>query len=236
MKKNNDHLRSEINLLKERKRSIEETKRFVPISGMIVSGIMVVLYFVLGKSVSALVIGVFYFCISMIYPFFRLSDPINNEIDALETELSLNLTGVEAKEERAERLFKSHDIGLRKYYDQALSQTKVIFLIGIFCVFVGFAFIGTSFYIIYEKGAGSKIDEKILIAVLGTISGILTNFVAVIYMKIYSKTAESFTSFHIKLVSSNHLHFANFLLSKIKDESVLNETLKDISNKIADKL
>jgi hypothetical protein len=235
-RKSNDQLRSDINILKQRKRKIDETRKFVPLTGIIISLIMLIVYFFSGKSVSALVIGIFYFCVSIIYPLLRISDPITNEIDSLESELSLNLTGVEAKEERAERLFKAHDVGLRRYYDQALSQTKVIFIIGIFCILVGFGFIAASFYIIYEKDSSTNINEKILIGVLGTASGVLTNFVAVIYMKIYSETTKSFTSFHYKLVSSNHLHFVNFLISKIEDKNVLNDTLRDISSKITEKI
>ncbi|WP_371825425.1 hypothetical protein [Mucilaginibacter sp. SMC90] len=101
---------------------------------------------------------------------------------------------------------------------------------------VGFIFIGLSFYFIFNEKDNSLFREKILIGILGTSSGILTNFVAVIYLKMYSETTKSFTSFHYKLVSTNHLHFVNFLLSKIDNKDVLNKAIKEISDKITNKI
>jgi hypothetical protein len=231
-----DDLRRQINILKERKRSIDGSKRHVPFSGVIISIVMLIVYYYTRSSIP-LIIGIFYFTIAIIYPFLRITAPIDTEIEALEGELSFELTGVDAKEERAERFFKAHDIGLRKYYDQALNQTKVIFVVGIVCIIIGFGFIGTSFYLLYVKNnIFRNIEEKILIATLGTISGILTNFVALIYLRIFVETTKSFTSFHQKLVSSNHLYFVNLMLSKIEDKETLNATIKEISQKITEKI
>ena len=240
-KKDIDELRSKIHELKQQKIKVEETKKFVPLTGILIFVVMLIVYFFIIKSTVAVVIGIFYFFIALIYPLFGLSEPIANEIDALESELAFSLTGVEAKEERAERLFKLHDIGLKKYYDQALNQTKVIFIMGIFCMIVGFVFIGLSFYFIFTNSGNninkaSLLNEKILVGVLGTASGILTNFVAVVYLKMYNETTKSFTSFHYKLVSTNHLHFVNFLLSKIEDKEIFNKALKDIATKVTKKI
>ncbi|UOE51079.1 hypothetical protein MTO98_08325 [Mucilaginibacter sp. SMC90] len=107
---NIDQLRKDINILKQQKRKIDDTRKFVPITGILIFVIMLIVYFFF-KSIIALVIGIFYFGVALIYPLFRLSDPITNEIDSLESELSLSLTGVEAKEERAERLFNHTMLG-----------------------------------------------------------------------------------------------------------------------------
>jgi len=181
-------------------------------------------------------LGIIYLAISILYPIFDLGESIAIEIEALQSDLSLGVTGNEALEQRAERLFKSHEIGLRRFYDQALKQSNVIFITGIICLLFGFSFLGYSFYYIINlksiKEPTTIFYEKILISSLGIASGILTNFVAVLYLKMYERTIRSMTSFHGKLVTTNHLHFANFLIAKISDKKVMDESLREIATKI----
>ncbi|MEL6718993.1 MAG: hypothetical protein AAFP82_09780 [Bacteroidota bacterium] len=183
-------------------------------------------------------IGVFYLLIAIIFPSFKIGKSLNTEIDSLQSELMLGLTSSDAVEERAERLFKSHEIDLKKYYDQALSHSASIFFAGIICLGIGFAFIGASIFIItksnfHESMIAMEKYDKILVAILGTVSGILTNFIGAIFLKMYSETIKSLRTFHEKLVSTNHLHFSNFLISKIENKRLRENTLKEISILIA---
>ena len=94
------------------------------------------------------VFGIVYFAISILFPIFDLGKSIAIEIESLQSELSLKVNDNEVLEHRAEQLFKSHEIGLRKFYDQALKQSNVIFITGILCLIFGFSFLGYSFYFI----------------------------------------------------------------------------------------
>ncbi len=229
-------LRDEIEQAKARKHLFDQFGKVLPLTGVVICVTMLLLYFSLEKDPVFLGIGIFYFVIVLIYPVFNLSKSIGLEIEALQSELSLILTGVEAIEQRAERLFKSHEINLRRYYDQALTQSGFIFVVGIVCILIGFCFVGLSFYLLYDEKLADDNYTKTVITILGIASGVLTNFVAIIYLKIYAQTTKSFTNFHEKLVTTNHLHFANFLVSKINDKKILNASLRDISKKITEKL
>ncbi|WP_284746780.1 TRADD-N-associated membrane domain-containing protein [Amycolatopsis sp. RTGN1] len=123
-----------------------------------------------------------------------------------------------ALERRAMKLFQVHSQQLRRYYDQALRQRGVIFLTGIFCILAGFAVVGVAFALLKSATPASSL-EKILIAALGAIGGILGNFIAVVYLRMFTETIKSIGTFHDRLVATHHLHFANFLISKVKDDT-----------------
>ncbi|WP_410611262.1 TRADD-N-associated membrane domain-containing protein [Amycolatopsis sp. lyj-109] len=118
-------------------------------------------------------------------------------------------------ERRAMKLFQVHSQQLRRYYDQALRQRGIIFLTGIFCILAGFAVVGVAFALLKSATPASSL-EKILIATLGAIGGILGNFIAVVYLRMFTETIKSIGTFHDRLVATHHLHFANFLISKVK--------------------
>jgi len=144
-------------------------------------------------------------------------------------ELALLSTDIESSESRAELLFKNHEFELKKYYDQTLAQAGWIFKTGIACIFLGFVIIGVTFQLI---GSGED-SEKIITAVVGSIGVISTNFIGVIYIKMYSESMKALTGFHNRLVSTHHLHYANFMGSKIKDEKLREKTISEISIALA---
>ena len=153
---------------------------------------------------------------------------IQNEIDLL----SIDDTSLE---ERAEKLFRLHQLELKKYYDQTLNHSRLIFIVGILSIFAGFVFIALAFYMIF-KAKVNDFSEKVLVGVLGSIGAILSNFVAVIFVKMYSETIKSLTEFHNRLVITHYLHFGNFLVSKIKDDKLREETLSKLAENITLKL
>ncbi|WP_329049816.1 hypothetical protein OG738_43360 [Amycolatopsis sp. NBC_01488] len=130
-------------------------------------------------------------------------------------DLDAMLKGAEL-ERRAMKLFQVHSQQLKRYYDQALRQRGFIFFTGIFCIFAGFSIIVMAFVLLKSAGPGSSL-EKILVASLGAIGGILGNFIAVVYLRMFSETVKSIGTFHDRLVATHHLHFANFLVSKVAD-------------------
>lgn len=232
-----EKLRQEIGIAKRKKIFYDKVRKTVPVTGIVVFIILTSIYFILDhKYPLALIIGIFYLVIAIVYPLTDFGKSIALEIEALESEISLKFTGSDAIEERAERLFKSHEIDLRKYYNQSLKQSNLIFLVGIFCIIVGFAFIAIIIYIVYYSTNSKPFEEKLLIGILGALSGVLTNFIGIIYLKMFSETLTSFTIFHNKLVSTNHLHFANFLISKIHEQTIRDETIKSICEKISENI
>jgi len=110
---------------------------------------------------------------------------------------------------RAERQFKSHQLELKRYYDQTLAQTRWVFYLGVVCVIMGLTIAGGTIYAVTTL-AGT-IETKLIVGIVGGIGTILTNFVAAIYLKMHTGTVESLTRFHNRLVSTHHLHFAYFV-------------------------
>ena len=100
-------------------------------------------------------------------------------------------------------------------------------------IFLGFIIVGTTIFIIGTNAFVQDLSEKIVSASLGAIGGILSNFIAVIYLKIHSETIKSLTEFHNRFVFTHHLHFGNFLAAKISEKTLREKTLSEIASALA---
>ena len=76
-------------------------------------------------------------------------------------------------------------------------------------------------------------SEKIIAAVLGGMGSFLTNFVAVMYLKMNSTAAQSLTAFHTQLVKTHDLLMSNLLISSINNDEKRWATLSELSLRIA---
>ncbi len=214
------HLHSELEQAKQRRNLYGRLRSTIPAGSVLIFLVMVLIFLLTGYEDRYFIyIGVFYLCIALVFPMLPFAEATNTEIEALESSILLQATKTNAVEQRAEHLFKSHEIELRRYYQQALSHSKTIFRAGIVCIIFGFGVIAATFYFITYgnaiAGREISINDQVVVGSVGVISGILSNFVAYVYMNMFSGVLRSFNEFHRKLVETNHLHFANFLLSKI---------------------
>jgi MFS family permease len=137
----------------------------------------------------------------------------------------------EPLERRAQKLFQVHSHQLKRYYDQALRQRGVIFSIGLLCIAAGFGIVAAAFWFITHDTR--DLSEQIVIGSLGAVGGILSNFIAVVYLRMFSETVKSIGGFHDRLVLTHHLHFANFLAAKVSDEALRDQTLAHMAEKMA---
>jgi hypothetical protein len=182
----------------------------------------------------AIAVGAFYLTVAVVFRLFTNAGELATEIEAVESEIALRQTGADATEQRAERLFKSHEIDLRRYYQQTLRHSTLVFAAGFGCMAIGFSVVGYTFFLLSVGFAGERnFNEKMLVAAFGLISGVLTNFVAAVYMKMFAETMSALTGFHKKLVTTNHLHFANLLLAKISDPKHRDESYARLAERIA---
>ena len=169
----------------------------------------------------------------LFYPILRPAREIEMEIRDVENELDLLGISEDSIEQRAEKQFKFHQIELKKYYDQTLRHSSWIFYVGLICLIIGFAIIGTTLYLVFSTSATSDLSEKIILASLGAVGAILSNFIGIIYIKMYSETIKSLTEFHNRLVLTHYLHFGNFLIGKITDKPLREKTLAEIASNLA---
>lgn len=153
------------------------------------------------------------------------------DVDDILGEIDLKNIALDEREKRAQKLFQLHQRELKRYYDQSLNQGLWIFLAGIICLILGFVVIGITLYEVFSNSISN--NDKIVIGVVGAVSGMLINFIAAIYMRMFGDTVKSATEFHNRLVATHHLHFGNFLISKIDDNKLRDTALAEVSRAIA---
>ena len=69
------------------------------------------------------------------------------DIQDAEGEKDLLTIAADPMQQRAEKLFKLHQLELKKYYDQTLKHSIRIFAVGIVCLLLGFVIIGVTIYL-----------------------------------------------------------------------------------------
>ena len=76
----------------------------------------------------------------------------------------------------------------------------------------------------------SDADKAMLF--VGSVSGILVDFIGAVFIKMYTKNTEAAVEFHAKFAESNNFLLANSIASKIEDEKTREDTLAEISKNI----
>lgn len=133
----------------------------------------------------------------------------------------------------AEKTLRLHNNQLKKYYDLNLRQNSWIFILGIFCIILGFGVIIATFYFITEY---TKDDtSRIITGVLGGISAIMINYIAALYLKINATVSDNLKEFHSRLVDTHKILMGNVIAAKIENRELKDSTYSSISKEICDK-
>jgi hypothetical protein len=156
---------------------------------------------------------------------------LTEQIQDLDFEIDLERYRSGDRETRAEKLLRINTTQLRRYYDLNLQQNKWMFGLGIGCISLGVVMISSTVGLIVSRPMPQS--EKIIAAVLGGMGSFLTNFVAVMYLKMNSTAAQSLTAFHTQLVKTHDLLMSNLLISSINNDEKRWATLSELSLRIA---
>lgn len=127
---------------------------------------------------------------------------------------------------RAEKMFRMNQKELMRYYDMNLAQTKFLSALGIMMTIFGILIVGVTLYMY----TSSETDKTLL--VVGSLSGIVVDFIGAIFIKMYTKNIEAAVKFHAKFAESNNLLLANLIANKIEDGKIRENTLSEISKNI----
>ncbi|MCC2363910.1 hypothetical protein COJ79_10655 [Bacillus thuringiensis] len=176
-------------------------------------------------------VSVIYGMLFLLLPILKPSTEYTTELLEVENELDLLSIADSSLEERSEKLFKHHHIELKRYYDENLKQSAWIFVVGIACIIIGFGIIGITMYFLITN-LSNELENKIIVASVGAIGAILSNFIAVIYLKMHSEAVKALTEFHNRFVNTHHFYFSNFLLSKIQNTDKREDALVELALKI----
>jgi hypothetical protein len=153
------------------------------------------------------------------------------QIQDLDFEIDLERYESAGRETRAEKLLRINDTQLRRYYDLNLQQNQWMFTLGVGCILIGVIITCSTVGLIVSRHLPQ--EEKIIAAVLGGLTSLLTNFVAVIYLRMNSTAAQSLAAFHTQLVKTHGLLMSNLLISSIADDQRRWTTLAKLSLLIA---
>ena len=118
---------------------------------------------------------------------------------------------------------------LEQYFDRNLKQINLIFYVSVFVMLVGFAIIIWAIYISLNPPPGS--DHVVSPAVIGTLSGIITEFIGATFLFIYKSTVEQAIRYTSSLERINSVGMSMQILDTIQHtkETMLELTQAKIS-------
>lgn len=154
----------------------------------------------------------------------RLRDQLIQELDF---QLDLEQDRVSEDERRAEKTLWQHDRRLLSYYSLNLKQNATAFHLGIFCIVSGILLIVLTGLVVVSLVKDT--ESKIIVAALGVVSSVLTNYVAAIYVKMHAAASINLGKFHSRLVDTHQVLFASLIASRIADERVRWRTLSKMA-------
>ena len=139
---------------------------------------------------------------------------LQNEVDLLEVEDV-------SETQSAYKLFKIQEADVKRYYNQALSHARFIFWIGLMIVVFGLAIIVfTGIQVAYRPHSDL---EKIALASVGGVTGILVNFIGLVFIRMFGSTIRSLRDFHGRLIATHHLLFGNIIAARISNKHLRDE-------------
>lgn len=146
--------------------------------------------------------------------------------DARREEKEFSEIDPEKRALRAEKMFRMNQKELMRYYDMNLAQTKFLSGLGIMMIIFGILIVAATLYMYMSLDA-----DKVLLFV-GSLSGIIVDFIGAIFITMYTKNIEAAVKFHAKFAESNNLLLANSIANKIEDDKIREDTLSEISKNI----
>jgi hypothetical protein len=153
------------------------------------------------------------------------------ELDAKEIEDEIDLLQMKSAslEQKAHKLLRIQQGQLSRYLEVILQQSRGIFVVGVAAMLVG---VGVVVFTIWEtRNMGPEADtiQKAIVAAVGAVGAILVNYVAAIYLKMFSDIGGAVQKSIGSLSQSTNVNFANVLVSNITTEEGRNEALKQIA-------
>ena len=146
--------------------------------------------------------------------------------DAKREEKEFSQIDPEKRALRAEKMFRMNQKELMRYYDMNLAQTKFLSGLGIIMIIFGILMVLVSIYVYISLGTDN------ILLFIGSLSGIVVDFIGATFIKMYTKNIEASVKFHSKFAESNNLLLANSIANKIDDDKMREETLSEISKNI----
>lgn len=206
--------------------------------GLVINILFIISAYVLFNKRNIIVLNILFYIIIILaficlvvviscYHDIKVAKHKNIELESLKEELELEQIPNQNIIVRADKQFKINQKDLQRYYDLNLSQTKFLSKLGILLILFGLTIISISILLYL------RIKDDLWLLLMGTVSGVLIDFVGAIFITMYTKSLEASVKFHSKLAGSNSLLLANSIATKISDEKLRESTLSEIAKNIA---
>ena len=163
----------------------------------------------------------------------KATEETRNRLSDLELAYDIEQFEINKEISYAEKTLRLHNVQLEKYYSENLSQSKWIFFIGLFCIMAGLGIVVATCYFVNTSATSET--SKIIISVLGGLSALLTDFIAVIYLRMNSEISSTLRDFHSRLVDTHKILMGNLIAAKIDDKELKHQTLSEIAKEVCGK-
>jgi len=152
-------------------------------------------------------------------------------LDAKEIEDEIDLLQMKSAslEQKAHKLLRIQQGQLSRYLEVILQQSRGIFVVGVAAMLVGVGVVGFTIWETRNMGPEADTIQKVIVAAVGAVGAILVNYVAAIYLKMFSDIGVAVQKSIGSLSQSTNVNFANVLVSNITTEEGRNEALKQIA-------
>jgi hypothetical protein len=117
----------------------------------------------------------------------------------------------------------------RRYHGLNLSQSRWAFVAGLLCVVAGLLMALGTFYAIKGILKEASQAERIIVAVVGGLSSILTEFVATIVLRVYVLSVRNVRDFQEGLVKGGRLLLGALVAQKMSMPELSDKTLARLS-------
>src|SRR5262245_50912439 len=110
------------------------------------------------------------------------------ELDAKEIEDEIDLLQMKSAslEQKAHKLLRIQQGQLSRYLEVILQQSRGIFVVGVAAMLVGVGVVGFTIWETRNMGPEADTIQKAIVAAVGAVGAILVNYVAAIYLKMFS--------------------------------------------------
>jgi hypothetical protein len=149
---------------------------------------------------------------------------LTQEINQARTGLELEIAREKDSSYAADRMLRLQHAEIQRYTNQGLKTSAATFALGLLCILLGFAIVAASFVLVENK---TKYGAYV--PFIGAIGGILTNFVALLFLRMNADSNKVFSELHRQVGTAYIVHLGAYIAAQIKDQGVQDKTYSELA-------
>ena len=150
------------------------------------------------------------------------------ELSILEDDIFLEEIKGLSYEEKALKQLSKKQADIERYLSINLAHTKIIFVIGVFIIFIGILVIIATIILTFFV----QQSVQFITIVSGFIGGLFVDSIGAIFILMYSKTIEAAQEYQNNMVETANTYLGNVLVSQIANDQLREQTLSVMAKKL----